>query len=315
MSLLEVMVSQSIALVILAAMMSLIVSMITRMQAETAASDAQVRLRQVTHLLLRDTQGVGASSGAATGDIVFITDGGATAADTFTIFKRDESVCGGGLATTGLASYANTNVPIAKVTTCLITTPACPVVDINARSIQLVGKDRSFAISGQTASNCMISLPTGATATAAVAAYNARFKTSHPDLKAILNELKPTQILFGSNFTYRVENLTLERSTNSGVSFLPVMENVHDLQVMRVYMPSSGEETRVTDTTGTKLPLGITEDDFVGIRLGVVTFAKSRDNKTVAPPTKFGNRDLISAAGVRYRSSFVFAASRNRPGA
>ncbi|HEY1098954.1 MAG TPA: hypothetical protein VGF99_08495, partial [Myxococcota bacterium] len=264
------MISQSLALVVIAAMMSLVVAMISRMQSETATSDAQVRLRQLTHLLLRDTQGIGGSSGASTGDLVFITDGGTAAADEFTIFKRDESVCGGGVNAAKLSSLSpavsayTSFVPLEIVDIdpsaatnlkCPMVAATCPVSDIAARSVQLVGETRSFALAGATAasgttsSSCRITMPTGTAATTAVTAYNARYGTTFSTLTQVLTQITPLQVLFGSNFTFRVRNNTLQRSTD-GVTFVNVLENVLDLQVERLYITSDGTEYTVTATTG-----------------------------------------------------------------
>lgn len=321
MSLLEVMVGQTIALVVITAMMSLVVSMVKRMQSETAASDAQVRLRQATHLLLRDTQGIGGSS-SASGDLVFIVDGGLGAADEFTIFKRDESVCGGALT---LSGSAGVNIDVLKIDIdptagtnmkCPIDLPSCPEAELAGRSAQLVGLSRSIAMTGHkgNASSCKLNFPTGQQATDVVASYNARFGASKSNIAGVLLEIGPTEVLFGSSFTYRVRNTTLQRSTD-GVTFIDVLSNVFDLQVLRVYAKADGTTVDVPESTGSTLPTGVTETDFLGLRLGLVTFARAGDGMSVPPPPTFGNRTLAATVGLRYRASFVFAASRNRSGA
>ncbi|HEY1098125.1 MAG TPA: hypothetical protein VGF99_04325, partial [Myxococcota bacterium] len=62
-------------------------------------------------------------------------------------------------------------------------------------------------------------------------------------------------------------------------------------------------------------PTGVVEEDFIGLRIGIVTFARTQDGLLVPPPSTFSNRTLTGAKGYRYRSSFIFAASRNRSGA
>ena len=320
MSLVEVMVSQTIALVVITAMMSLVVAMVKRMQSETAASDAQVRLRQASHLLLRDTQGIGGSS-SSSGDLVFIVDGGSGAADEFTIFKRDESVCGGGLELTGIAgvNIAFTTVDIDPTSgvneQCPVDRPLCPASELAGRTAQVVGPFKSIAMTGHTAtaSSCMLNFPKGQQATDVVASYNARFGASMTAISQVLGEIGPTQVLFGSSFTYRVRNNTLQRSTDR-VEFIDVLTNVFDLQVLRVYATAAGTTVDVPVSTGAALPAGITEEKFLGLRLGLVTFAATQDGMAVAPPSTFGNRTLVGTAGFRYRASFVFAASRNRSG-
>ena len=321
MSLLEVMISQTMALIVISAMLSLVVSMVKRMQSETAASDAQVRLRQATHLLLRDTQGIGGSSGAS-GDLVFIVDGGTGAADEFTIFKRDESVCGGGLSLTGTSGV---NIDFAKVDIdptagvnlkCPVELPTCPASELAGRSAQLVGPSRSIAMTGHSAngSSCKLNFPTGKQAGDVVGAYNQRFGASKSNISGVLSEIGPTEVLFGSSFTYRVRNTTLQRATD-GVTFVDVLTNVFDLQVLRVYAKNDGTTVDVALATGSALPPGVAEGDFLGLRLGLVTFARTQDGMSVAPPSTFGNRTLTGVVGLRYRASFVFAASRNRSGA
>ena len=95
MTLIEVMVSQTIALILIAALTSLVVMMVTRLSSETNVSDAQVRLRQASHAILRDSQGIGGEL-SQNGDLVIVEEAdGLDGSDAFTLFKRDESVCGG----------------------------------------------------------------------------------------------------------------------------------------------------------------------------------------------------------------------------
>ena len=50
-SLIEVMVSQVIALFVIAGIMSLVVAMIRKLNSELSVADAQIHLRQASHLL------------------------------------------------------------------------------------------------------------------------------------------------------------------------------------------------------------------------------------------------------------------------
>lgn len=331
-SLIEVMVSQAIALIVLSALLALVVAMVSKLQAESVVSDAQVRLRQVSHLLLRDTQGVGSSSGVGTGDFYFVKDGGVAAADEFTVFKRDEAVCGGGV---GIAESDGVTVEVEDIDTdptaatamaCPIGLAGCSASDIAGVAALVAGSAKSVSLLGGTggsgagAGACRFTFPTGAQASDAVSAYNARFSTTKPNLKEVLKDVvgegaaTSGQILFGSSFTYRVQGTTLQRSVNGGASFVDVLTDVLDLQVERVYRNTDGSLCVVSATTGQAH--SCIEDNFLGLRLGVITFATGQDGLSVPPPATFANRTHSTTAnGRRHRASVVFSASRNRTGA
>jgi len=326
-SLIEVMVSQVIALVVISAVMSLVVGLVQKLNAEVAVSDAQVRLRQVTHLMLRDTQGVGSTTDSSVGDIAIVADGGASAADSFTLFKRDESVCGGGLEvsrTPGNVLKLNdidTDPGTATSMSCPVGLETCPKSDIDGRTVLLLGKT-SVQVTGHSAnsSSCQFNLPTGQQRTDLFDSYNTRHGTSINNVSGLLDAIVPTHVLFGSGFIYRLSGTTLQRSTNNGATFVNILDNVADLQVERVYYDASPDTAKglhfAQTSSGAALPAGFTEDEFLGLRIGIMTFATAKGDISVPPPSSFSNRDHTTApTNRRYRSSFVFAASRNRSGA
>lgn len=315
MTLIEVMISQTIAIVVISAMMAVVVAMVNKLQSEVATSDAQVHLRQVTHLLLRDTQGIGSSSGASAGDFILINDGGTNAPDSFTLFRRDESVCGGGIPLdAGNATSGNTLNPDAS-SGCPLALASCPPGELAGRTLMVVGDSRSAQMTGHTvnAAACKINYPTGQQATNVVNNYNARYGTAMNNINQVFGDMLPVQILAGSGFTYRVDRTAgrnmLQRSTDDGVTFVDILDNVLDLQVQRVFMNGNLIEYQNEPTTGAP-------EDFIGLRIGLVTFARANDGLSVPPPATFGNRTLTGSPGNRrYRASFVITAARNRSGA
>ena len=319
MTLVEVMISQAIAIVVISAMMSVVVAMVNKLQSEVATSDAQVNLRQVSHLLLRDTQGVGSSAGSTAGDFVIIQDGGATAPDSFTLFRRDESVCGGSLP------VANSTGNVLNVDNvggaCPIPSASCTIADIEGRTMMVLGSNgQAIMMTGHNAtggSSCKVNYPTGLQAGDVVAAYNSAYSPAAANINKVFDQLLPIQILAGSGFTYRIDRTggrnMLQRSVNNSATFSDILDNVFDLQVQRVFQ--TGTVTSIVNE-GAALPTGVVADDFIGLRIGIVTFARSIDGLTVAPPATFGNRNLTTAPeNRRYRASFIFTAARNRPGA
>jgi len=322
------MVSQSIAIVVISAMMAIVVAMVNKLQAEVATSDAQVNLRQVSHLLIRDTQGIGSSSGATAGDFIIIADGGSNGADTFTIFRRDESICGGSLPVTADNSGNNLNVEkVGPGGTCpfdVNNAAFCDPGEIIERELMVLGiEGKAIMMTGHQATAqgnaCKINYPTGQQAGDVVAAYNAQYDPNVANINQLFgpspNGLGPIQILSGNGFTYRLDAArnVLQRSTDFGKSFRDILEGVMDLQVQRVFQK---DETTHFINEGQALPAGVTRDDFVGLRIGLVTFARAVDGLNVPPPATFANRNLANAPkSRRYRASFILTAARNRTGA
>lgn len=328
-SLIEVMISQSIAIIVISAMMAIVVAMVNKLQSEVASSDANVNLRQASHLLLRDTQGIGSSAGATAGDFIIIRDGGSSAADSFTIFRRDEAICGGSLPITGTTTEhlivdnkAGPPSPGNPDGTCPFAEEnkaSCPADEVRDRELMVLGLDgRAVMISGHKPDGCTILYPGGTQATDVVAAYNALYDPDVSDVESLFPALNPIQVLSGSGFTYRLDEArsVLQRSTDFGRTFRDVLDGVFDLQVQRVYV---NLDERCFRSEGEPLCPGFTDDDFVGLRIGLVTFARAADALTVPPIDSFGrfaNRNLTSApGGRRYRGTFILTAARNRSGA
>ena len=336
-SLIEVMVSQVIGLIVITGIMALVVAMVRKLNSELSVADAQVHLRQATHLLLRDTQGVGGEV-SISGDVVTVLDGGTAGADGFTIFKRDESVCGGLLtvaakpAAPGAAptTHDGVTINIADVDTnltsgitnvCPFTLSVCPTSELAGRAVLMTGAARSVQMTGHTvnASSCKINFPGGQQSADLISSYNTRYGTNLNNISGVLDDIGPLAILVGSSFSYRLLATTLQRSTDNGLTFQDVLDNVFDLQVERVYLDDD-EDTNLgllnfVGSTGVALPAGYDEAEFLGLRIGIITFASARADLAVAPPASSSNRNLTSApGGRRYRASDIFAASRNRTG-
>lgn len=313
MSLLEVMVSQTIALVVIAGMISMVGFMVTKLSAETKVSDAQVRLRQVTHLMLRDTQGVGGDVSQA-GDLVVVTDGGVGAPDTFKLFKRDESVCGGSL------NVHRTSGSVVKFDNIALDCPVdldfCSEKELEGRSAVLMGEKRQAAMTGHSATGggaCQLNFPKGKQLDDVIEGYNLQYGTTENSIANVLKDLEPTQVLFGSVFIYRLNGTTLQRSTDNGLTFVNILDDVYDLQLQRVFLLADGLTIKQYDVSTGDEPAELDGATFLGLRIGLMTFGVSPDGLTVAPPGKFGNRDHSAAPkNRRYRGSFVFAAARNR---
>lgn len=333
-TLIEVMISQTIAIVVISAMMAVVVAMVNKLQSEVATSDANVNLRQVSHLLLRDTQGIGSSAGSTAGDFIIIRDGGVNAADSFTIFRRDESICGGSLPLTGTfgvnlqvdenagpATPADTNgtCPFAAGNSAF-----CSAAELSDADLMVLGLDgKAVMMTGHNAQSttCRIGFPPGQQGSDVVAAYNALYDPDVSNINQVFGAgaLNPVQLLSGSGFTYRLDasRNVLQRSTDFGRNFRDILDGVFDLQVQRVFVNVGG---RCFLSEGAPLCPGFTTDDFIGLRIGLVTFARAMDLLSVPPPVDsgglFANRNLTSVPGNRrYRGTFILTAARNRSGA
>lgn len=349
-SLIEVMVSQVIVMVLIAGLVSLVAVLVKKMNAEANTSDAQVRLRQATHLLLRDTQGLGGDASDA-GDLITVVDASTDATvadlgtDIITLFKRDESVCGGALAATQNGSSINLTVEQVTISP---NPPACPISagvgpcsadELMSHSFVLKRGVRSVRVRPQTVAGCVINLLADPDADER---YNSIVKDgcegpgpdgspttgSCADLSEVIDDIQngtaPFEVLIGNTFTYSVLNSRLRRGLNDGAAE-DVLDNVLDLQVERIFDENgdgivqnpnlAGVNETVTVSTGLE-PLEIRPEAFLGIRLGVVTFGRAAgDGLEVRPPTLFSNHSLAAApTGRRYRSSFIFSAARNRAG-
>ena len=196
----------------------------------------------------------------------------------------------------------------------------CTTADVAGRTLMVLGSTgQAIMMTGHNAngSSCKVNYPTGQQAGDVVAAYNSSYSPAAANINKVFDQLLPIQILAGSGFTYRIDRTggrnMLQRSVNNSATFSDILDNVFDLQVQRVFQ--TGTVTSIVNE-GSALPTGVVADDFIGLRIGIVTFARSIDGLTIAPPATFGNRDLTTAPkNRRYRASFIFTAARNRPGA
>lgn len=329
MTLIEVMTSQVIVIILITSMVALVAAMVKKLHSEAGVSDANVHLRQATHFILRDSQAVGGDLAEA-GDVVVVQDGGATGPDTLTLFKRDEALCNGGLG--GVAQQPG-NARVLRVGE---VAGACPITrspgncsEEELASHRVVVKGGAFmAIAVPTSPNmqpCQVTFGTSDNQET-VNVFNTRYGTNFNNIGQVFSSMpSPLQILVGSSFTYRLNGTTLERSAN-GSAFEPILDNVWDFQIERIFdvngnatfLDAAGNfepNEVVTLSDGAPLPTGASAANFLGLRIGLMTFSRAADGLEVRPPARFSNRDHSAAPLLRrYRQSFVLAAARNRLG-
>lgn len=192
------------------------------------------------------------------------------------------------------------------------------VLGSDGEAVMLTGH-RAQAGAGQ----CGIQYPAGQPGKDAVDLYNKAYGQSVSDIDQLFGTISdgglgPVQVLFGNGFTYRVDaaRSVLQRSTDFGRTFRDVLEGVYDLQVERVFVNTDGS---CFVSEGDALCAGFTDDDYIGLRIGLVTFARAVDGLNIPPPVdadgEFSNRKLASAPkNRRYRGTFILTAARNRSG-
>ncbi len=319
-TLIELVVSQAIALVLATGLIAFVTNITRKVHTEVAVADADSHLREASLLLLRDMQGLGSGNGRV-GNLVTVSDGGIANADTLTSFQRDEALCNGGLSgIQGAARRIDINV-ISGL--CPVSTGAsvCSAAEIQSRHTMLVGAS-SRALSATPSvvagagSGCSITYDATANAPF-VTQYNARYPgrcgSSCADVGAVITDLGPSvQIMLGSNYVYRIVAETLERSVDTR-PFSAVMDGVFDLQVERVYdINNDGVIDELTEVERGTVPVGANSANFLGVRTGLITFGRVRDGMDIRPQA-LSNRIITSApTGRRYRSSIVLATARNR---
>lgn len=330
-SLIELMISQVIMLVLLAGLVGLVVSLIRALHSGTGHAEAQVRLREASHLFLRDLQGLGGDEGGRAADLVTVIDGGATAADQLTVFKRDSTICGGDLPVLGVPGITT----VVNGTPCpILATGACTAAALEHQRVMVRGKQRSIVllVDAVDVGTCSLTFSAGGPNADAVAKYLAdHSQAGVTDLPTVLTSLGgiagSSTLLFGMTLEYRIGGTgpanVLQRRVNSvdPAGFVDVLKDTLDLQVMRGFdLNRDGalqdEEFETDPGFGAAVAAagasGASADTFVGVKIGLVTFAKTVDGIVVAPPALFGNRNLSGLpSDRRYRSSFVFAAARN----
>jgi prepilin-type N-terminal cleavage/methylation domain-containing protein len=329
-TLLELMVASSITLIVLTAATSLMLYMVSTVNKENRMSDTQIKLREVSNLLLRDMQGISGETGNI-GDLVFVVDGGAAAADELTVFRRDESVCAGQL--TGLKK--STNSFLVAGATCPFLSSTCTPAEVATRQFVVSTGGKIFQPKTPTAvtSSCLLSFAAGGAADLGIVQYNAQFDVSKNTAEEVytdmglVNETSTVNLTVGTTFRYKLNHTTktLQRSMNGG-AFVDVMDGIYDFQVERIfdangngdYQDSTGFEANevVRATSGTPLAGTVTyAKDFLGLRVGIMVVSPSTQDMLAPPPTTFSNRNHASAPAGRYRATFILAAARNREGA
>jgi hypothetical protein len=322
-TLVELLVAQVIVAIVIAGVFALVAAQTRSYHQNWSAVEAQVRLREATHVMLREMQGLGGEDGFA-GDIVSFSDGGNSASDTVTLFLRDFSVCGGIQPVEDfdgddieLVDTVDLSDPPDGVDDCPINfLPGCDEADLLGRAVLARGDNHGarFVITSVDVSDCKVELGSSPANTAFRAAYNAAWGTSHSSVSAVLGDLGTEEaVVFGSTMTFTVDDSRemLQRSVN-GAAAVDVLPRVTDLQVEFAHDLNGNDliDAGEWDTTGGLA--GATPRNFHGVRFGLVTYASSGNAVEAAPPT-FGNRDLSGVpGGRRYRYSMHFAAARNR---
>ena len=174
MTLIEVMVSQVIALVLISGVFALMVATMRSFHANNASVEAREVLRQTSHALMRDLQALGGADGRA-GELLGFIDGGNGAPDSFWVFKTNPGLCGGEMST--VASPTNA-LGISAASGCPFstTTPTCLSSAIAGSYVSVAG-DRGTVIalvSSVDDAACELTFDDSDNA-AAIAAYNASF--------------------------------------------------------------------------------------------------------------------------------------------
>jgi Tfp pilus assembly protein PilW len=238
-TLLELMVASSITLIILTAATSLMLFMVSAVNKENRMSDTQIKLREVSNLLLRDMQGISGETGNI-GDLVFVVDGGANASDELTVFRRDESVCAGQLIGTKKSGSSFT----VAGSTCPFTSPTCTPAEVATRQFVIGQGNKVFQPKAPTATTtgCLLSFAAGGSTDLGVVQYNTQFnvtKTNNAGIFTDMNLVDETTVVnltVGTTFRYKLNQAakTLQRSVNGG-AFVDVMEGIYDFQVERIF--------------------------------------------------------------------------------
>lgn len=322
-TLIELMVAQVIVGVIAAGMFALIGGMTRSFHEEQGATEAQVRLREASSVMLRTLQGIGGSDGRA-GHLVLRDDGGDSAADSLTIFSSDYGVCGGSQPVVSIED--GDKVLLAKQDFDGDTLDDCPVdTMVGCRSADLIG--RVLLIEGATRSAqlliteadvaaCTLTLGSSAVQSLQVAAYNQHFSATASGPAGVLTQLGDMRTArFGASVTFSVDPYTesLVRSIN-GAAPTKVLDGIYDLQVVTAHDLPPGDGAVAADEWNHDGALAdATPENFFGVRVGLITYGSARAGIVHGAPRVFANRFHSDApGGRRYRYSWIFAAARNR---
>jgi Tfp pilus assembly protein PilW len=326
-TLLEVVCAQAIVLIVIAGMLSLFVPLMRHFNDEEGLVDARIKLREATDLFSRDVQSIGGADGRAGYLFVRLSDGGATAPDSFRVFKRLQGVCTGSTDPGALIAAD----PFSTDTAMQLVAGACPIAATGnctpailvGRKLLLRGPRRSIPLLVTSADpiTCHIGFGDAASNAAVVTEYNTITGTALTSITDVLSDvLSPADyaagkrgiVVVGSTFEYRVQAEALERSVNGG-PFTPILSGVYDLQVVNAYDANGDQVISANELDDAGPVVGASPESFFGAQIGVITFGAARAGLNVPPPATFGNRTLTSPpGGRRYRTTTVFTAARNR---
>jgi len=324
-TLVELIVSQVIVGIIAAGVFGLIAAQTQSFHSNWSATEAQVRLREATHLMLRDAQGLGDVSQGA-GEMIGFVDGGSGDADELFVYRNDVALCQGGL---GVDTVAGDTLQLTLVDYDLDGTDDCPIDDAatNCPSAELVGSSALVIGDGPLAEHAVLLVTAANAGTCSVTFadgangnYKQFFDVAHPDLPSqssvsdvIAAVGSVTGVSFGNRMHFYVnaprENLM--RMVNAQAETV-VVEGIRDLQVQAAHDVDNNDVIANTEWRSTATLTDATAFNFRAMRIGLMAFANSKRSIEVAPPNIFGNRDHSAApGGRRYRQSFVIAAARN----
>jgi Tfp pilus assembly protein PilW len=323
-SLIELLVAQVIALIVVAGLLSLFVPTVQALAQNEGSVESQVRLREASHLLLRDLQGLGGAEGGSGALFVVLADGGAGGADRFRVFRRDHTVCTENLAEPGVMAVT-TITPAAETATLGLVTGVCPLTAASCTAAAVVGR-RMFVRSSTGAAIPLevtavdpgaCTMTFGAAANLdAVTAYNRVFTPAVASYSALLTQLasggaNSAKLVVGSTFEYRVVGEALQRSVN-GDAFETVMPEVFDIQVVPIYDLNTNDTIDAGERNVANA-VGFSANAFFGAEISIVTFSKAKGGIVVAPPALIANRNLAAApADRRYAASTILIAARNQ---
>lgn len=324
MTLLELLVSQTIVLFVVAGVFTLVVAMGKSFHAADGASQAQVRAREIGHVLLRDLTALGGADGRA-GELLQVEDA-TTAPDAFAVFKVNPGLCGGGLPVVGHTGVVLRFAAPTESCPFADTSTTCPTAMLRDRTVVIVGERASMLVklSNVDATTCKATVaPNDADNVDALARLRrAMPSTDIPSLTEGLDVVLPGSVRVGSRFSYRVAQHRLERSVDGG-AWTVVVDGVNDLQIARAY-DVDGSGTIGADEWLGKDAEHLEEEDlpgasarsYFGSEVIVSTFGKAADGILETPPTGLHNRAATTPTDDerrrRYRTIRLFMAARNR---
>lgn len=325
-SLLELMVSQAIALIVIAGLLALFVPLVQNFAQTEGGLESQVHLREASHVILRDVQGLGGADGGTGSLFAVLQDGGATGPDRFRVFRRDHTICTENLAEPGVMALSAINAGAKSVTlgnvagVCPLTSATCTPAMVTGRKLLVRSANvpsLPLVVTAADAATCTITFAAGSN-TGATAEYNAVFNTSlaaYDDVFTALAAAGSSQpvIVVGSSFEYRIDTVNgrLQRSVNGG-AFTDILDGVFDIQVVPTYDLNKDGDVEDANEVDLNNSSTASPTSFFGAKISIVTFAGAKNGMAIAPPSTIANRNLGTAPGNRrYAASTVFIAARN----